>query len=70
MVLIPFMCISNSQVCTALTTINHFTHTILLDYGSSISSIITTLIHQLGLPTSTLARKPTCTKGTPQYNKD
>ena len=36
-----------------LGTINHSTHTILLDSGSSISSISTALVHQLGLPTST-----------------
>ena len=44
---------SSSQVCTALATINHSTHTILLDSGSSIFSISTDLIHQLGLPTTT-----------------
>ena len=44
---------SSSQVCTALATINHSTHTILLDSGSSISSISTALVHQLGLPTTT-----------------
>ena len=44
---------SSSQVCTTLATINHSTHTILLDSGSSISSISTALVHQLGLPTTT-----------------
>ena len=44
---------SSSRVCTALATINHCTHTILLDTGSSISSISTALVHRLGLPTST-----------------
>ena len=44
---------SSSRVCTALTTINHYTHTIVLDSGSNISSISTALVHQLGFPTST-----------------
>ena len=44
---------SASKVCTVLATINHFTHTILLDSGSSISSIRVALVHQLGLSTST-----------------
>ena len=44
---------STSRVCTTLATINHFTRTILLDFGSSISSNSTALVHQLGLPTST-----------------
>ena len=41
------------HVCTTLATINHSIDTILLDCGSSISSISTALVNQLGLPTST-----------------
>ena len=42
---------SSSDVCTTLATINHPTHTILLDSGSNISSISTALVHQV--PTTT-----------------